>query len=392
MQFPALNRLSKLPSYDSDIDFSQTVLIAVQHLLASNGSVLQLLNDIGLDYDRMFLHGKAYSTNEEVYAELQKRNVNLNPNSLHIGKLSLAKDYKLELRKSIGSMLPKAIAKLDALGEGARLLVVDDGGVLIEAVSSSISALKNRQIVAVEQTRSGVETIRNIKKLPFPIINVAESKKKLQDESPYIAESIVGCIKTSMSELPVNPVSKCSTLVVGHGAIGKNVSKVLREMCKLVKYHDIADLGPRVTIPKIDRVETEIGGFDLIVGCVGKPWLNEKAICNLKNGVVLASGSSSNSEFIGLSMNAESTYPPNMSFQNADLKQIHSDYAVKTNSGLAFVLNAGFPVNFDGSQDPIEPNIVELTRMLMINGIIQACTQALPSKGLIALKPLFELR
>jgi hypothetical protein len=58
---PKLPQLDALSSFKDKVDFSNVVLVGVQHLLASNVSLLVKLHEAGLDYGRMFL-GKVYST------------------------------------------------------------------------------------------------------------------------------------------------------------------------------------------------------------------------------------------------------------------------------------------------------------------------------------------
>ena len=359
MQFPSLPKLSALPSKYDKIDFSGTVLVGIQHLLASNGTMLELLNENGLAYERMFLLGKVYSTNATVYEELVARKTQCSPLSVKAERIEPEKDYKLQLGEAAKELLQQAIKKLDSLSSTHKtLLVVDDGGVLLGAVNSQVGKTKAR-VVGVEQTRSGAEALRGILDLSFPVINVAESNKKLQDESPYIAASIVEHVAKKMRSLPVVQLTNSKVLVVGHGAVGKQVTRRLGSLVKTVHSHDInKSLSPHL----IADLRTELPSFDVVIGCVGKPWLPSDYRKLLKDQVVLASGSSSNTEFLGVTDFLK------------QVKDVHDDYCFRHSKGLGWLLNAGFPVNFDGSIDPIAPKTIELTRMLMLNGILQAAT------------------
>src|SRR5882762_7881713 len=126
MDFPILGRLKRLPNQYPTYDFSNTVLIAIQHLLGTNGSLFELLNQRGLPFEQMYLLGKVYSTNESVYRELQRRGAFVHPASKSMGEVQLAVDYKLSLAKAAGETLTKAISKLASLQPPRTLLVVDD--------------------------------------------------------------------------------------------------------------------------------------------------------------------------------------------------------------------------------------------------------------------------
>jgi S-adenosylhomocysteine hydrolase len=359
MTFPALNGLTELANDYRDFDFSSTVLVAIQHLLASNGSLFELLNATGLSYDRMFILGKLYSTNEAVYQELRARGVNCHPYSHKAETINLQTDYKESLQEAAHELLNNAIKKLQSLRGNGTLLVVDDGGVLIAATNKQLSDIPGR-VVAVEQTRSGAELLRSVSGLKIPVVNVAESKKKLHDESPYIAASIIEHLSKRYELLPISKKLKdARVLVVGYGAVGRQVGQQLEPVVKHVTVHDIdIRLQNSNTHLFIDDIQQALANQDIVVGCVGKAWLPSNYADMLKDEVVLASGSSSNTEFLGVRLCDSDTMSP----------ETHQDCRFEK----GWVLNAGFPVNFDGSQDPISPHIVELTRMLMLNGILQA--------------------
>lgn len=374
MQFPKLANLSDLASKYSGIDFSRTVLIGVQHLLATNGSLLEQLNTLGIPYERMFLLGKVYSTNDKVYEELTRRGVRCHPFSIESRGISMLQDYNLALRHAAEELLQEALHTLDAY-EGADkiLIVVDDGGVLASTVSNHAHEI-NARIVGVEQTRSGAEAIRAIPSLSFPIINVAESRKKLIDESPYIARSIIDHTIKRVKRLPVSPLRKSNALVVGYGAVGSQVAEQLKKYVRSVQLHDT---NKDLPVDVIADLQSELSRFDIIIGCVGKTWLPVNYHSLLRGDVVLVSGSSSNTEFLGITTLHES------------INDVHADYCFATSNGLGWLLNAGFPVNFDGSPDPIPSKTIELTRMLMLNGIAQAVTTTARS-GLLSLSVAFD--
>lgn len=374
MRFPTLPLLESVPNKYPEIDFSNCVLIAIQHLLASNGSLLEVLNGLGLSYDRMFVLGKVYSTNRVVYDELKRRGVHCHPFGIAEPPIEFEVDYREQLATAALELLDDAKQSLATLAGDKTLLVVDDGGVLIGTVHSQAFILDAR-IVAVEQTRSGAEYIRALPGLAFLVVDVAESPTKLQDESPYIAASIVAHIQKR-----IGATANKHALVVGYGAIGKRVARQLKPQVKSLAVYDRIDVAADeiVTLPSLNQALREC---DVIVGCVGRAWLPADYAALLRDGVVLASGSSSNTEFLGLRLAGSQRGAAGASgpFQN-----VHSDYSFHLENGIGWVLNAGFPVNFDGSKDPIAPHTIELTRRLMLSGILQAMQAT--GRGLIPLR------
>src|SRR5690348_10179060 len=115
MDFPYLSRLRDLPRHYPSYDFSNTILVAIRHLLGSNGSLFELLNEMGLPYEQMYLLGKVYSTNEAVYDELNRRGAFIHPASVRLREAQLAKDYKLSLAKAADELLIGATTGLKSL-------------------------------------------------------------------------------------------------------------------------------------------------------------------------------------------------------------------------------------------------------------------------------------
>jgi S-adenosylhomocysteine hydrolase len=378
MHFPVLDKLDRLAARHTTINFSNVVLIAIQHILPTNGSLLEVLNKLGLRYDQMHVLGKVYSTSEGVYEELDRRGVHIHPDSLTIDKVTLSEDYKRYLDGVVENLLDDVIEKLDKLDTDKMLLVVDDGGQLIRAVSKYTRRI-NARIVAVEQTRSGAELLRGLQ-LTFPVINVAESRKKLLDESPYIAAAIIEQIASRQDTIRFSLEDR-NVLIVGDGAIGSQVIEQLRDVTKSVSVYDTGKVTPTAQ-PHYSDLPHALAGKGLIIGCTGKSWVPTNYKELLGDGVVLASGSSSNTELLGVQLRAHDILRPRVTFSHKDIMQSHSDYRISLNNGTGWILNGGFPVNFNGLDDAIPSEDIELTRILMLRGILQAMSTATVS-GLI---------
>jgi S-adenosylhomocysteine hydrolase len=377
---PKLPLLDILPSLENNVDFSNTILVGVQHLQASNASLLVKLHEAGLDYKRMCLLGKVYSSSPLVVEILQRLGVFVHKGSLELTDIGLVENYRKQLGKAAANLLVRANKLLRAQPKPRTLLVVDSGASLITLVNRYREGI-DAEVVAVEQTTDGARRIRELSNVLFPIIDVAESHAKRRHESPYIASSIIKNLDIRIRALPIETkLTNLDALVVGIGAVGMQVARQLRNKVASVAVYD-------VTKERLDLASNEglhvVGLRDglswnqIIIGCVGKNWLPEDGEQLIQDGAILASGSSSNVEFLG--MNVLNKH------EVTGLELAHRDYLVKVQNGKAWVLNAGFPIDFDGSPDPIPPEVIQFTRALMLAGIYQAMESDQANRGLVRL-------
>lgn len=354
--------LKELVESKGRLDLSNTILFGVQHLLGSNIPLFLALNKLGLAFSSMFVIGKVYSTNPEVAATLKKLGIYAHPDSLKLDKVDLTRDYHEAFSISAKEALAKAIAALEKLPKPRRLLILDDGGAGIIVANEQFDSIK-AEVVAVEQTRSGAEIIRTLKSPSFPIINVAESEAKLVHESPYIATSVLKEMKKKLDKMGFD-LSKAETLVVGYGVLGTEIAKQFYEKGVKVTVYDLDNNRLKEALEAgliTTDLQKRLSKSNLVIGAVGKSWLPKDFTDIARDETFLVSASSSNVEFLGLQVENQEL--------KTDFERVHADYKVKIKNGYAWILNAGFPINFDGSVDPIPPNIVQLTRALMLAGV-----------------------
>lgn len=380
MEAPKLPLLDALSSLEDKVDFSNTVLVGIQHLLSTNVSLLVKLHEAGLDYERMFLLGKVYSSNLRVAETLQGLGVFVHPGSFELTDVGLRDNYSMHLSKAAADLLVIANTRLRSQPKPRKLLVIDSGASLVTQVNHYRESI-DAEVVAVEQTTSGARRIRELSTVLFPIINVAESQAKRRHESPYIGSSIIENLEARIRVLPVETaLANSDALVVGIGAVGMQVAKQLRNKVASVAVCDLND--ERLAVANNDSLQV-VGLRDglrrsqIIIGCVGTNWLPEDGERLIQDKAILASSSSSNIEFLGLDV---------LNRHDASgLRLAHRDYLVRVQNGKAWVLNAGFPVDFDGSPDPIPPRLIQFTRALMLAGIYQAMGSNPTKRGLVKL-------
>ena len=381
LELPKLPLLDALSSLEGKVDFSNTVLVGVQHLTASTASLLVKLHEAGLDYSRMFLLGKIYSSNPLVVQTLQSRGVFVHQSTFELNNVSLLHDYHIQLGQAAADLLVMANRKLRSLPKPRKLLVIDDGASLISLVNHYRESV-HAEVVAVEQTTSGARVIRERSNALLPIIDVAQSTAKRRHESPYIGSWIIRNLETRVHALPVETrLAKSDVLVVGIGAVGMEVAKQLRSKVARLAVYDLND--ERLAVASDHGLHAVglregLSCSHIIIGCVGKNWLPEDGERLVQDRAILASGSSSNVEFLGLDVLD--------GYDEAGYQLAHRDYLAKVqNNGKAWVLNAGFPVNFNGSPDPIPPETIQFTMGLMLAGIYQAVETNPTERGLVSL-------
>ncbi|MBX9744387.1 MAG: hypothetical protein K2X08_04155 [Chlamydiales bacterium] len=233
-------------------------------------------------------------------------------------------------------------------GEFECLIVLDDGGKCINYLNKANTI--SVPVIAIEQTSAGYEAIKS-QILQFPVINVARSPVKLILESPMIAQAAAERLYTSLSQ---KGLCFNEALIIGGGAIGQALKNRLSADIKIVIYDQNISLNESGE-PDLSKL---LKKFHLIIGCTGKTSIPHEMHCNFLPGSVLVSVSSSDREFDAHYLRKKL---PESDFWHQDLT---------VNEIL--LVNSGFPVNFDGERENIEPELIQLTIALIAGAIIQA--------------------
>jgi S-adenosylhomocysteine hydrolase len=337
------------------------LILGVQHVLETTHAMFKSLYKLGLKPENISILGKCYSSCREVYEEMIADGIDVDPNSFsYSSHLPFDEHFQLLVQEFIRSRAAKITGK-----NIEKIIVLDDGGKCIEIIQKDIEYFP--PLVAVEQTSSGYESLRSMT-LEFPVVNVARTATKLRLESPMIAAAATERLLKSLQEFN-HPVKK--SLIIGGGAIGL----AMRE--KLKQYEidsEIYDIG---NVEQKDKKLCEIlKEYNLIIGCTGKTSIPEQYHSCLAPQTALVSVSSSDREFDAVHLRRKIP----------QVNNCHLDLLV---DDLLLIRN-GFPVNFDGERENIEPKLIQLTIALMAAGILQGIEQDLiVSPGIIPLNPQF---
>ncbi len=319
-----------------DVDLSKTLVIGCQHLLGTTVDLFEELLKKGLPPENVFLIGKCYSTNATALKKLRKLGI-------QVSRYSRSYDSQVSFDEQFQGYLEKfllAIKRERNFADFEKIIILDDGGHLLLFARDFFG--EHAKIVGVEQTSSGYEQVKNID-LPFPVVNVARSHAKLEHESPLIAQIVVKNVLEYFTKAElVHP----NVLVVGQGSIGSAITSLAKSL-HAVEVHDVKNSS-----------NPDFGNFDVIIGATGKTILSPGQFATLKKPVHLISASSSDREFSSVYLRRLA--PPQ--------KDCHTNITV---DGIHLV-NGGFPINFNGKQHSLPPEQAQLTRSLLLAGILEA--------------------
>lgn len=322
-----INYVHKL--YDA-VDLSDTLIVGCQHFLKTNYETVISLKDKGVNLADVHLLSKVYSYNETIDQLLQAQGVKTYQSSFNSGI-----SYDALLSESIYlsfdfEAIPKRFKKV---------ILYDDGGSLIDFARH----YNVKNICAVEQTSSGYNNLKNVG-LDFPIVNVARSDAKLMYETPHIVSDFLDKLTP---RLELFDVDVDRALILGTGIVAKELKNQLGFECLSYGIEDDES--------ELVRMLQHV---NLVIGATGQISLPNHLHKYIKKGTVLASISSSDREF-------DSAY---LRDKLDRLCGVHEDLDI---NGI-YLLNSGFPLNFQGGLYEVPSKYIQLTRALMLAGLFQA--------------------
>lgn len=348
----------------AESDMSDVLLLSCQHLLAPQLAMFSSFFGAGLKPENCLIAGKNYSTNADVVAELRRARCVVAPFSDQFDPLiSFDKWFTPRLAAWVKEILIER-----NLGLIRRIIVLDDGGHMHEAVNSFLG--HDPRIAGVEQTSSGKARIERLK-IRFNRHMVATSVYKQRDEAYFIGA--LGADRI-MSQIARRGAPSSRILVLGLGTIGRNTA--LRLYLNHGMEVRVADPGYRDPSRKLwteranqmfeargvfleyGEAMTSLEDYDVIIGASGSQVLSARQVHErLHPRALLISMSSGDGEF------------PATEFRKR-YHTVHSD-CVMEHRCLA---NAGFPITFRGAMHEIHPLQIELTMALLQASVMDLST------------------
>lgn len=338
-------------------------VLFVQHQLGHFPARLSAAIEDGLAPARTWFLDIPYSTNREVYRWIARR---FGANHLPDPLTNSLAPYCVTQAARLRTMLSRiAEAKV-----GAPLLVVDDGGYFVRYVSELLGTDPDRAEIyrgalIVEQTTRGhwaLEAAANTGRLAalgIRAVSVARTRTKRIFEGPFIGASVAGRLAEVLAERRLTP---SHALVIGFGTVGAACVRVLRSDHAGAASIDVlekddskaasiraAGCSPLKKLPEFDATR-----YDFVLGCTGGTSFKPTDRHLLEDHAILASGSSGSVEFNRENWVDEADSDQRDAFElqgdRAGMrKTIHSDMTFAFEGGRHLtILNAGFPLNFDG--------------------------------------------
>lgn len=343
----------------SDVSLKKTKVLCAQHIVGTTRALFQVLFSLGLLSRNLSVIGKCYSSNPAIVELLQREGVKVDPSSLEFNPLvSFDQQYKENLNRFLNEHLADT-THFD------HVVIIDDGGELLAALHKL--DLPKHHILGIEQTSAGYHRLKKMD-LEIPVINVARSHAKLKYETPFIIDQVIDIAFKKIEQLSLTPQT---ILIMGNGVIGQGLQARLCNDYQVTMYDAVRALSD------IDQEQLKkiLPTIDLIFGCTGQTSIPHHLHPFLKKDAILVSASSSDREFDSVSFR-QSLTAPCTPHQDITSHNVH-------------LLNCGFPVNFDSNFFGIDIPNFQLTRALLLAGVLQALTTR-PAPGLHELDPLVQ--
>ena len=330
-------------------------LICVQHLLETTGSLMETLFGLGLHPSNSFILGKAYSTNQDVVDRLRQCGSHVDGGSLP---------------SSLGTFEDAIAADLVQLWSAASalrrpdihtLIILDDGGRCLASVPHW-ARQDGRRMCGVEQTQFGADRLGLVS---LPVVLVARSGVKKWIEPPMIARAV----KRRIASVVARCGPKTTVGVVGLGPIGKAVAEeLLRNGLQVLAYDNAATPEwPGKGVRKCSRLRQLVEDSTMVFGCTGADIFEAAGLDEYPSiGCrALASCSSEDIEFRSVLRRYADAVPLGPS-------QALQDVLCQVGNHELRVLRGGFPVNFDGTKESVPASEIQVTRGLLLGGVVQA--------------------
>ena len=366
-------------------DFQGWDVLMIQHHLGTFLPLVDSLLDDGMSVERSWHLDIPYSTNLEVNNQLRRRWSR--PDQM----LPVFADPLSDFSEAQLLRVALLLSRLTERAPQQPLLIIDDGAYFLRGVLTlrrlgiATDGLTHGAVV-VEQTTRGhrfLHTHRGeLEDWGISAVSIARSQTKQQVEAPCIGACVAAAI-TRRASAPRR------VLVLGYGVIGAATLQALStklpdaelflvDSAEKARESARAASSGRWTV--LDAVEDE-GDYNLVVGCTGVNSFKLEHRHLLADGAALASGSSAALEFDRAGfVELADLYPDDeieiLNPINTRESGIHADIKMRIEGSRTLtVLNAGFPINFDGAVESLSTSMIQATRCLLYAAAGQAAGQ-----------------
>lgn len=337
-------------------------LIILEHILPTTEEFVKTLCASGAEV--FAIVAKPYSKDFKVLRRLRKSKFKI-----------VDESYKtLEQIGPLDKIISQAIAK--SRTDQKLIAVIDVGGYFAAPLSRVEPGIMSHFAGVVEDTTFGHNRYANLmsqlaekgnrKRLRFPVMTVARSELK-EIEAQFVGRDAVQAMDRILRDLGISITGR-NALVIGFGMIGKNVAKTLRNYDLNVYVYDIEDRKLLRAFNEGYHIHKKVillRHADVIFSATGseaiyyRPALNFQEIEDCKNGVILASVGSKNTEFDVASLD---------DFAKKIKLSSHLDKYILPNSKYIILANKGTAVNFTLPSIPRE--ILDVVFSEILEGLL----------------------
>ena len=340
-------------------------LLWIGHLLATSYPLALALREAGVSRGDFQIVGTPYGSNPAVVESLREMGFEIRVPTLDPAA------YEKQVELALNEMVKRHRENQKTI------LVMDDGGLVARLLAKHPKRYRSisGNIKIVEQTTRGI-TEAETAGVAHPIVDVARSQSKKR-EAKYIGPAVARKVSQALSRYGKQVAKKNAVIMGGGGWVGRHVAEALR------------DAGAKVTVVEtssVRRAAMKRRGFDvvsdsgkrsalkkadIVIGASGKQSLSYADLQGLKDGVAIASASSKRLEF-EMDTLSKHAKRKTVASSNPLVRLPSAEYQLGGKSILA--IGDGWPVNFDGDVEDINPEEIQLTRAVMLLGLFQAAS------------------
>jgi len=287
-QLRVFRAITKLPENAKLLESSR--FIVLEHILQTTGRFITLLHKAGADINAIV--AKPYSKDAHVLQRLKS--------SFNV----IEESYEtLETTEVLHNLIKKAAE--ESQSDGRHVILLDVGGYFAKPLSELDPELLHCVVGVVEDTTFGHNRyIKAAKEIPVPICSVARSELK-EIGARFVGRDAVQAVDHILRELGISITGR-NALVIGYGMIGRNVARNLRSYDLNVYVYDIEDrqllkaytdgfhIHKKVVLLRAADIILSATGSEAIYG---RPAMSFEEIEDCKNGIILVSVGSKDTEF-----------------------------------------------------------------------------------------------
>jgi len=255
-------------------------------------------------------------------------------------------DAALEVLTSVPVHVPATIGAVGELAATIALDAASDGGdpVVLQEVGGYCAGWANRLAElpgirgVVEDTKQGQWRYEELGALPLPVFTIADSPLKAL-EDVQVGRAVATSVERLLRRHFYTMLAERRVLVLGYGGIGTALAEHVRRTGARVAVYDPDEIRMSAAVVHghaVGERKALLSWADMIIGVSGHRSLEATDAEYLRDGVVLASGSSKQVEFDMPGLRAAAS-------ESAGEKEFESHSIA---GRVVHILNEGKPVNF----------------------------------------------